>query len=89
MTPVRYGASFASAATGELRVLLQGIRVWWWAGLAAIAVISALVELDNLVVPMLALAMLWPVFIWSRMGNHADAGNVDDLLAACPGGPRA
>lgn len=88
MTPVRHGGSFASVAIGELRVLLQGIRLWWWAGLAAITVVSALVDRENVVVPMLALAMLWPVLIWSRMGNHADAGNIDDLLAACPGAKR-
>jgi hypothetical protein len=88
MTPVRHGGSFALAAAGELRVLLQGIRPWWWAGMAAIAVVSVLVDRENVVVPMLALAMLWPVLIWSRMGNHADAGNVDDLLAACPGAKR-
>lgn len=88
MTPVRHGGAFASAAIGELRVLLQGIRLWWWAGLAAIAVASALVDRENVVIPMLALSMLWPVLIWSRMGNHADAGNVDDLLAACPGAKR-
>ncbi|MFJ1591685.1 ABC transporter permease [Kitasatospora albolonga] len=85
MTPVRFGTSFPGTFSGELRVLLKGVRPWWWAGTAVLLVTAALVDVESLVVPVLALAVLWPVLIWSQLGHRADAGNVDDLLAACPG----
>ncbi|MFI6284574.1 ABC transporter permease [Streptomyces sp. NPDC051018] len=87
MTPARRGSAFAATLAGELRVLLRGMR-WWWLGPAALAVASVLVEAQDVSHPVLALSMLWPVLIWSRMGHHADAGSLEDLLTASPSAGR-
>ncbi|MFI2607359.1 ABC transporter permease [Kitasatospora sp. NPDC018619] len=87
MTPPRMGSSFVPTLVGEVRVLLQGMR-WWWLGTLALAVLAAAVPSGNVLHPVLPLTVLWPVLIWSRMGNHAGAGSIDALLAACPAAGR-
>ncbi|MFE6055421.1 ABC transporter permease subunit [Kitasatospora sp. NPDC056446] len=87
MTPPRMGSSFLPALVGELRVLLRWMRLWW-VGALALAVIAAIVPIEDVSHPVLAVSMLWPVLLWSRMGNHAGAGSIDDLLAACPAAGR-
>ncbi|MFJ4591187.1 MULTISPECIES: ABC transporter permease [unclassified Kitasatospora] len=87
LTPPRMGSSFLPTLVGEVRVLLQGMR-WWWLGTLALAVLAAFVPSGNVLHPVLPLTVLWPVLIWSRMGNHAGAGSIDDLLAACPAAGR-
>lgn len=87
MTPPQLGSAFLPTLVGEVRILLQGMR-WWWLGALALAVIAAIVPSKDVSHPVLALSMLWPVLIWSRMGHHAGAGSIDDLLAACPSAGR-
>ncbi|MFF0741721.1 hypothetical protein ACFYVL_15095 [Streptomyces sp. NPDC004111] len=86
-TAPRTGAALLPTFVGELRVLVQGLR-WWWLGVPVITLTAALVPIENVHHPLLAVAMLWPVLLWSRLGHHAGAGSLVDLLAACPGGLR-
>ncbi|MFJ2576020.1 hypothetical protein [Kitasatospora aureofaciens] len=83
MTPARPGGTVLAALVGELRILVQGKRLWW-AGALTLALLAAAVPPDGPTHPVLPFAMLWPVLLWSRMGNRADGGSIDDLLAACP-----
>ncbi|MEU5837270.1 hypothetical protein ABZ820_26870 [Streptomyces diacarni] len=70
---------------GEVRILLQGVRWWWWLG-AAFLFLCALIsrELHGTVRVMLPLAWIWPVLIWSRLGTQRHEHGVESLLGACP-----
>ncbi|MFJ3214681.1 ABC transporter permease [Kitasatospora sp. NPDC086801] len=81
--PARQGGAVLAALAGELRILVQGQRLWW-AGAAALAVMAAGVTPDGPSHPVLPFAMLWPVLLWSRMGHRAGGGSIGDLLGACP-----
>ncbi|MBO1418382.1 ABC transporter permease [Streptomyces sp. FH025] len=83
LTAARAGRTGFDAVLGELRILVQGRRLWW-AGAAVFAAGAAAVTPDGPSHPALPFAMLWPVLLWSRMGHRAGGGSVDELLGACP-----
>ncbi|MEE1786862.1 hypothetical protein PUR71_28745 [Streptomyces sp. SP17BM10] len=83
MVPSRSGGTLLAATAGELRVLVQGRRLWW-AGTIGLALIAAFTRPDVPTHAVLPFAVLWPVLLWSRMGHRADGGSVGELLAACP-----
>ncbi|MFD4532734.1 ABC transporter permease [Kitasatospora sp. NPDC058397] len=81
--PARRGGAVLAALAGELRILVQGQRLWW-AGAVALAALAAWVAPDGPSHPVLPFAMLWPVLLWSRMGHRAGGGSTGELLGACP-----
>ncbi|MEU8513296.1 hypothetical protein AB0C76_17145 [Kitasatospora sp. NPDC048722] len=81
--PSRAGGTLLAATAGELRVLVQGRRLWW-AGTLGLALLAAVTRPDVPTHAVLPFAMLWPVLLWSRMGHRADGGSVGELLTACP-----
>ncbi|MFF3069391.1 ABC transporter permease [Kitasatospora sp. NPDC057936] len=81
--PSRAGGTLLAATAGELRVLVQGRRLWW-AGTLGLALLAAVTRPDGPTHAVLPFAMLWPVLLWSRMGHRTDGGSVGELLAACP-----
>lgn len=84
-TPARPGATAGRLLAGELRVLVQGLSRWWWAGVAALAVGAAVAPADVATRGLLLAAWIWPVLVWSRLGTQAHAEGVEPLLAAHPG----
>ncbi|WP_229868976.1 ABC transporter permease [Streptomyces inusitatus] len=70
---------------GEVRILLQGVRWWWWTG-AAFLTFSALAspEIHGIVRVMLPLSWIWPILIWSRLGTQRHEYHVDGMLGAYP-----
>ncbi|MFF0739348.1 ABC transporter permease [Streptomyces sp. NPDC004111] len=74
---------------GEVRILVQGVALWWWAGAVLLAVVSQLVTPATAVARvLLPMAWLWPVLIWSRLGTQRYETGVDALLGACPSAHR-
>ncbi|MFI5801808.1 ABC transporter permease [Streptomyces sp. NPDC051561] len=70
---------------GEVRILIQGIPLWWWAGVVTLAGISQLVTPATAVARvLLPLAWLWPVLIWSRLGTQRYEAGVEAILGAYP-----
>jgi hypothetical protein len=68
---------------GELRVLTSDLSWWWWliaAGLNVGAVVLGRGETFAL-----AVAWIWPVLVWSRLGTQERDQGVDTLLGAYPG----
>ncbi|MCM2255970.1 MAG: hypothetical protein NDJ94_09900 [Vicinamibacteria bacterium] len=63
----------------ELLRVLRGRRAWWWLATAAVFVAS-FTGADPRGPG--ALALLWPVLVWSRLG--APDAAVEPLLRACP-----
>ncbi|MYT28850.1 hypothetical protein GTY73_08365 [Streptomyces sp. SID8354] len=70
---------------GEVRILLQGVRWWWWLG-AAFLMICGLTApaIHGITRVMLPLSWIWPVLIWSRLGTQRHEHGVEGMLAAYP-----
>ena len=86
LTPLR-GAGHASwlnslgrSALSELRLLLKGLRWWWYAiagGLIVAGVLSPANQTRQIWLP---LAWLWPVLVWSPLGNRVVLHRMDQII---------
>ncbi|TVT49927.1 hypothetical protein FNH05_16400 [Amycolatopsis rhizosphaerae] len=86
-TAVRAGSTMGRLFAGEFRILVQGVRPWWWLALAVLTVASLAV---TGVAPGSALAVtwVWPVVLWSRLGAQRHENGVTELTEAAPAGHR-
>jgi len=71
--------SFFTVLTAELKLLLKGQRWWWY--VAAEGVIIACFESPSATTReiVLPLAWIWPLLIWSAIGNREVHHNVQQL----------
>lgn len=69
-TPAVRGRVFRGLVVGELRILLRGVPRWWLLGSLALILASLVVPTSWVAFPMLPLAWVWPVLIWSRLGTQ-------------------
>ncbi|GAA3449917.1 ABC transporter permease [Dactylosporangium matsuzakiense] len=79
MTP-RRGTRALRLLAGETRILIAGTPLWWWLGAAALT-------LAGLAVPrgaVLAIAWIWPILIWSRLGTQPAISGAAAILGAYP-----
>jgi hypothetical protein len=82
LTPLNATAnrfSFSRILFAELKLLLKGQR-WWWYAVAVGLIIACLVN-DSATTreTMLPFAWVWPVLIWSAIGNREVHNNVQQL----------
>jgi ABC-2 family transporter protein len=77
---------FLGVLFAELRILLKGRRWWWWAitiglNIAILTKSSSLMQ-DFL----LPFAWLWPMSVWSGMGNRERKNNTSQMVfsSGCP-----
>jgi hypothetical protein len=73
---------FLGVLFAELRMLLKGRRWWWWwwliaAGLNIAILISPLSMAKQYLLPF---AWLWPLAIWSEMGNRERKNNTSQMV---------
>jgi hypothetical protein len=61
---------FLSLLRAETRLLLQGQRWWWWAVAAGLTIASLASPLNAVRQGILPVAWLWPLLIWSALGNR-------------------
>ncbi|MGA5265282.1 ABC transporter permease [Streptomyces lydicamycinicus] len=86
---VKLGNSAVRLLVGEVRVLLQGIPLWWWAGVLTLTAVSQMVTPATGVTRiLLPLAWIWPVLIWSRLGTQRHEHGVEAILGAYPAAHR-
>lgn len=78
------GGVLGGLIVGELRVLLRGVPWWWMLGALALTVASLVVPATWVAFPMLPLAWVWPVVIWSRLGTQQHEHSVDVLVGSGP-----
>jgi ABC-type transport system involved in multi-copper enzyme maturation permease subunit len=74
------GSPFLGVLLAELRLLLNGRRWWWWAitiGLNASIFIGPPEAVKNYLLP---LAWLWPLSVWSQMGNRERKNNTAQMV---------
>ncbi|MGW8557680.1 ABC transporter permease [Streptomyces tubercidicus] len=86
---VKLGNSAVRLLVGEVRVLVQGIPLWWWAGVLTLTAVSQMVTPATGVTRiLLPLAWIWPVLIWSRLGTQRHEHGVEAILGAYPAARR-
>lgn len=67
----------------EWKLLTRGLR-WWYAGPLAVAIVSIFLPLQSLRSPVLPLAFLWPVLLWSRLGSRERRHNTEPIFFSAP-----
>ena len=82
--PATRGNAFGGLVAGELRVLLRGVPRWWLFGALALTVASLVVPAGWVAFPMLPLAWIWPVLVWSRLGTQQREHDVHLLVDSGP-----
>jgi len=82
LTPLNAAAnrfSFFTVLTAELKLLLKGQR-WWWYAIAGGLIIACFANPSattrEIILPM---AWIWPILIWSAIGNREIHNNVQQL----------
>ncbi|WP_432146942.1 ABC transporter permease [Streptomyces sp. bgisy084] len=86
---VKLGNSAVRLLVGEVRVLVQGVPLWWWAGVLTLTAVSQMVTPATGVTRiLLPLAWIWPVLIWSRLGTQRHEHGVEAILGAYPAARR-
>ena len=70
---------FLGALFAELRMLLNGRRWWWWAVTIGLnfVILSSPLEITTYLLPA---AWLWPLAIWSEMGNRERKNNTSQMV---------
>ncbi|MEU9455682.1 hypothetical protein [Streptomyces sp. NPDC048277] len=82
---VKYGNPALRLLFGEVRILIQGTPLWWWAGVLALTLVAQMVTPATGVTRfLLPLAWIWPVLIWSRLGTQRHEYGVEAILGAYP-----
>jgi hypothetical protein len=61
---------FLGVLFAELRLLLNNRRWWWWLGIAGLNIAILIYPLSIVKEYLLPIAWLWPLPVWSEMGNR-------------------
>jgi len=61
---------FGALVLAELRLMRKSVTPWWSYALAAVIVASLLTPLEAADGPLLMAAWVWPLLLWSPMGNR-------------------
>lgn len=77
--------NFGRLFLAELRLALKGVRWWWFVVAGGLLVAEILVPLDAARGPLLGVAWIWPVLIWSAMGTREERFGTRALLFSSPG----
>jgi hypothetical protein len=79
-----FGA-FGRVFEAELRLALQGQRWWWYAVAAGLLIAEFFSPLEAARGPLLGIAWIWPVLIWSAMGARETRFATRGLLFSSSG----
>jgi hypothetical protein len=77
--------SFGRVFEAELRLALQGQRWWWYAAAAGLLLAQFSSPLEVARGPLLGIAWIWPVLIWSAMGARETRFATRGLLFSSSG----
>ena len=82
LTPLNNTAnrySFFNVLIAEIKLLLKGQRWWWYAGMAGIIIACLAVPLAAVRAYALPIAWVWPILLWSAIGNREIHNNVQQM----------
>lgn len=84
LQPASSRFSFLTVLLAELKILLKGQR-WWWYAIAGVLILAGLLNsaasTREIALP---LAWVWPVLIWSGLGNREIHHNVQQISFSSP-----
>ncbi len=75
---------FVTLVVAELKLLLKGRALLWYAGALGLFLACLLAPLETVRRALLPLIWLWPVLLWSEMGVRETVYRVDQLLFSAP-----
>jgi hypothetical protein len=79
-----YQNNFARLVLAELRLLLRGLRWYWYAG-AGILLAGTLASPPEVVQSgWLPAVAIWPVFLWSQLGVREQRWNTRQIIFSAP-----
>ncbi|MFZ1399931.1 MAG: ABC transporter permease subunit [Candidatus Promineifilaceae bacterium] len=71
---------FARILFLELKLLLKGMPWWWFAGAGGLFIASLANTPENVRAFVLPITWLWPILIWSSLGNREMRHNVGQMV---------
>lgn len=77
-----FGSDFGSLVLAELRLMLRGLSIWWYA-VAAGLWIATLFSPAKAQPILLGLLWLWPMLVWSPMGTRETVDETSHLVFSC------
>jgi hypothetical protein len=86
-TPLAAAASssaFGRIFVAEVRLALQGLRWWWYAVAAGLLIAQIASPLAVSRGALLGVAWIWPVLVWSTLGNREARFGATQLVFSCP-----
>ena len=86
LTPLASGALHSGAwrlLVAELRLALKGYRWWWYAVAGGLLIAQFAAPLDISRGPLLAVAWIWPILVWSALGTREARFGTEQLLFSC------
>lgn len=86
LTPLARAAQHSGLGrilTAEIRLALQGLRWWWYAVAAALLIAQFASPLQISRGLLLSFAWIWPVLVWSALGNRDARFGTSQLLFSC------
>ena len=86
LTPLATGARHSGSwriLVAELRLALKGYRWWWYAVAGGLLIAQFAAPLDVARGPLLAVAWLWPILVWSALGTREARFGTEQLLFSC------
>jgi len=86
LTPLASGALHAGAwplLVAELLLALKGYRWWWYAVAGGLLIAQFAAPLDISRGPLLAVAWIWPILVWSALGTREARFGTEQLVFSC------
>lgn len=71
--------NFFNVLVAECRLLVKGLRWWWFAAAAGLIVVSVANTSEPARQVILPITWIWPVLIWSTLGNRERRANAEQL----------
>ena len=71
---------FGRIVLAELRLMLKGLPCWWYLIAIGLAIASLLSPLDIARQYLLPAAWVWPMLLWSAMGNREERNQTNQLV---------
>jgi hypothetical protein len=87
LTPLAAGqmhSRFLAMVTAELRLMLKGLKWWWYVGAIGLVIASAAIPSAEGRGVALAFAWIWPVLLWSSMGVRETRDQTYQLIFSAP-----
>jgi hypothetical protein len=81
---VNGAGKFCRVVISELRLMLHGVRWWWYTVTGGLILGGLLAPPDTGRLMLLPLAWAWPLLMWSPMGNRGARHNTQGMTFAAP-----